>query len=446
MAGGTHGGASVVGNDVAIVVDLIIALVLVAANGFFVATEFAIARLRLTEAVEMERAGRPGARSVRHAVEHIDAYLAACQLGITLASIGLGVVGKPAFEELLRPVLGESAGVAGFGLAAGSAFLIITVLHVVVGELAPKSVAISRTRTTSLLVAPWMRAFYMATKPAVDLFNGMGNLLLRPFGIPPASEAGHAPHSEAELRALLAQSQDEGLIGRDDRELTENVFAFGDQRAREIMTPRPKIDFVTVDDDVHTVARSAMSTGHTRLPLCEAKDGLDAPVGLIHVKDLMEAALDQRQLALKDIARPLARVSESTLLSELLRDLRRQRQHIALVADEHGTTTGLVTLEDILEELVGEIEDEFDADGGEPITRDGAAAVIDGGASIRLLAQQLGIEVTEPHEATVGGHLVEILGRVPEVGETIELDGHQVEVGAVDEARITRLRFTPRQP
>jgi CBS domain containing-hemolysin-like protein len=427
-------------------VELVIALALVLANGFFVATEFAVARLRLTEAVELEAAGRPGARSARHAVEHIDAYLAACQLGITLASIGLGVVGKPVFEELLVPLLGEHASVAGFGLAAAAAFSIITVLHVVVGELAPKSLAISRTRSTSLLVAPWMRAFYLITKPVVDLFNAMGNLLLKPFGIPPASEAGHAPHSEGELRALLAQSQDEGLIDRGDRELTEKVFAFGDRRAREIMTPRPQIDFVSADDDIRTVARHAMATGHTRLPLCQPGGGLDAPVGVIHIKDLVQAVLDQPDVALVDVARPLARVAESTLLSELLRDLRRQRQHIALVADEHGTTIGLVTLEDLLEEIVGEIEDEFDAHASEELTRDGTAVVVDGDASIRLLIDELGVNVSEAHEATIGGHLVETLGRVPQVGETIELEGYTVEVRGVDEARITRLRFEPRQP
>ncbi len=427
-------------------VELIIALALVAANGFFVATEFAVTRLRLTEAIEMERAGRPGARSARHAVEHIDAYLAACQLGITLASIGLGVVGKPVFEELLEPLLGEGASVAGFGVAAACAFVIITVLHVVVGELAPKSMAISRTRSTSLLVAPWMRAFYLASKPVVDLFNAMGNLLLKPFGIPPASEAGHAPHSEGELRALLLQSQDEGLIDRTDRELTENVFAFGDCRAREIMSPRPQIDFVSTDDDVQGVARRAMTSGHTRLPLCEPDGGLEAPVGVIHVKDLLEAILDQRDVSLADVARPLARVSESTLLSELMRDLRRRHQHIALVADEHGTTTGLVTLEDILEELVGEIEDEFDTRASEEFTHDGSAILIDGGASFRMLEQELRVKVSEPHEATVGGHLVEVLGRVPEVGEILELDGYNVEVRGVDEARITQLRFEARQP
>lgn len=427
-------------------VELIVALALVAANGFFVATEFAVARLRLTEAIEMENAGRPGARSARHAVEHIDAYLAACQLGITLASIGLGVVGKPVFEELLEPVLGKGASVAGFGLAATGAFVIITVLHVVVGELAPKSMAISRTRTTVAVVAPLMRAFYMATKPAVDLLNAMGNLLLKPFGIPPTSEAGHAPHSEGELRALLLQSRDEGLIGRDDRELTENVFAFGDRRAREIMTPRPRIDFVSTQNDVRTVARRAMTSGHTRLPLCEPDGGLDTPVGVIHVKDLVEAILDQRDVALTDVARPLARVAESTLLSELLRDLRHERQHIALVTDEHGTTTGLVTLEDILEELVGEIEDEFDTHPSDELLQDGSATVVDGDASIRLLTQQLAIKIGEPQAATIGGHLVETLGRVPDIGETLQLDGYDIEVCDVDETRIIRLRFEPRKP
>ena len=425
---------------------LIVALLLVAANAFFVATEFAVARLRLTEVVEMERAGRPGARAARQAVEHIDAYLAACQLGITLASIGLGVVGKPVFAELLKPLVGDGAGVAGFGLAAALAFGIITLLHVVVGELAPKSVAISRTRRTALLVAPWMRAFYLVTRPAVDLFNAMGNLLLKPFGIPPASEAGHAPHSEDELRALLGQSQREGLIDAGDRELTENVFAFGDRRAREIMTPRPEIDYVTTDANLAAVAGRAMAGGHTRLPLCEPGGGLDAPVGVIHVKDLMPVALERREVRLGELARPLGRVSESTLLSELLRDLRRRRQHIALVADEHGTTTGLVTLEDILEELVGEIEDEFDPVTDQAITRDGDDAVVDGAAPIRLLAQELGFEIDEPHEATIGGYLVEVLGRVPQAGEIVELDGFRIEVSGVQETRVTRLRFRPREP
>jgi CBS domain containing-hemolysin-like protein len=181
------------------VLDLLIAGALVLANAFFVASEFALARMRPTQMSEIELQRRPGARSLRHAVEHLDAYLAACQLGITIASIGLGVVGESAFENLLEPVLGAEAEVGGIAVAAALAFGLITVLHVVAGELAPKSVAISRTLETALRVAAPMRIFYMATKPLVDIFNGLGNLALRPFGIPPAREAGHAPHSEQEL-------------------------------------------------------------------------------------------------------------------------------------------------------------------------------------------------------------------------------------------------------
>jgi len=210
------------------------------------------------------------------------------------------------------------------------------------------------------------------------------------------------------------------------------------------MTPRPHIDFVSTDDDIASVARHAMTSGHTRLPLCEPDRGLDMPVGVIHVKDLLKAILGQHDVMLTDVARPLARVSESTLLSELMRDLRRRHQHIALVADEHGTTTGLVTLEDVLEELVGEIEDEFDTSASEQFTLDGNAYVIDGRASIQMLDQELGVKIGEPHEATVGGHLVEVLGRVPDVGEKIELDGYDVEVCDVDEARIIKLRLERR--
>jgi magnesium and cobalt exporter, CNNM family len=192
--------------------DLLVALALLFANALFVASEFALARLRPTQVAELERERRVGARSLRHAAAHLDAYLAACQLGITIASIGLGVVGETAFEELLAPLLGPEAELAGIALGAALAFALITLLHVVVGELAPKSVAISRTTDTPLRVVPAMRVFYLATKPLVDLFNGLGNLLLRPFGIPPAREVGHAPHSEGELLELLAESREHGLI------------------------------------------------------------------------------------------------------------------------------------------------------------------------------------------------------------------------------------------
>ena len=422
------------------------AIVLVLANSFFVAAEFAIARLRPTQVAELVRERRPGARSAQHAVEHIDAYLSACQLGITLASLGLGAVGEPAFHELLEPMFGDNARVLGFGLASAIAFSIITVLHVVLGELAPKSAAISRTVPVALILAPLMRGFYLATKPVVDLFNFMGNLVLKPFGIPPAAEAGHAPHSEDELRDLLRESREGGMIEGDEQRLSEAALVFGDRRAREVMTPRWDIGFATTDQSPRDVAEKAMHSGHTRLPLCERERGLEGAVGFVNAKDLLRVAFGETEgVDLRRLARPIARVAESERLDEVLREMRRDRRHLALVLDEHGTVVGLITLEDILEELVGEIEDEFDPRTRELVRPDGDGLRIDGAAPLRLVAERLGFAIEAPHESTIGGYVVELLGRVPAPGETVHLDGAALEVLEVDDARVAAMRYPPRE-
>jgi CBS domain containing-hemolysin-like protein len=423
--------------------NLVLAVVLVLVNAFFVAAEFAIARLRPTQVDDLVRQARPGARSARHAVEHIDAYLSACQLGITVASLGLGAVGEPAFHDVLEPVFGDAAHVAGFGLASAAAFLSITVLHVVIGELAPKSAAIARTAPIALALAPVMRGFYLVTKPLVDLFNGLGNLVLKPFGIPPAAEAGHAPHSEAELRTLLRESREGGLIERDEQQLSEAALVFGDRRAREVMTPRSEIDFVTTAQSPRDVAEAAMRSGHTRLPLCEPD--LERAIGFINAKDLLRVSLGATESDVRAIARPLARVAESTRLDEVLREMRRDRRHLALVLDEHGTVVGLITLEDVLEELVGEIEDEFDPRVREVIRRDGDGLWIDGAAPVRLVGDCLRVPVEAPHEATIGGHLIEQLGRVPEAGEIVRFGRAELEVTDVDDTRIAALRSPPHE-
>ncbi len=422
---------------------LIVAVALVAANAFFVGAEFSIARLRPSQAAEFVRNRRPGARSAQHAVQHIDAYLSACQLGITVSSLGLGAVGEPAFHHLLEPVLGDRAEVVGFGLASIVAFSIITVAHVVLGELAPKSAAISRTGRLVLLLAPPMRAFYLATKPIVDLFNAMGNLVLKPFGIPPASEAGHVPHSEDELRQLLRESRKGGLIRPDESELSEAALIFGDLRAREVMQPRPDIDHVTVADTLDEVIETAMRTGRTRLPLVEGNGDLDQAVGVINAKDLLPAALG-RTIDLRSLARPLPRVAEGTRVDAVLRDMRREQRHLALVVDEHGTVIGLLTLEDVLEELVGEIDDEFDTAAERLIQREDGELRVDGAAPVRLVARELGLTLDPPHEATINGHLIEQLGRVPHRGETVDLDGARLEVIAADDTQIMQLAVRSR--
>jgi CBS domain containing-hemolysin-like protein len=421
-------------------VDIILAFVLVAANGFFVASEFAITRVRPTQADDWLEHGRPGAKSVSSAVRHIDSYLAACQLGITLASLGLGVVGEKAFHHVFESLLGSSAEVAGIGIASAISFGLITLLHVTVGELAPKSAAIARTDPLVLILAPPMHVFYLVTKPVVDLFNGIGNLLLKPFGIPPASEAGHSPHTEDELRALVRQSAGSGLIEEDEGRFTENVFTFGDRRAREVMVPRPQVQFVTTDTPLTEVVARIRDTGLTRLPVCKPEGGLDAAVGLVHAKDLLVAVAGIDEPPLESIVRPAEHVPESLLIDELLEQLRRQREHLAIVVDEHGTAVGIVTLEDVLEEIVGEIEDEFDPEQAEPIVEVDGELRISGNASVRDTATALGVELDEIHEATMSGFVIEQLGRMPLPGEQVALDGATLVVTRVGEARVEELR------
>jgi len=420
--------------------ELVVAALLVAANGFFVATEFAVTRLRPTQVADLLRQGKPGAKSAAHAVEHIDAYLSACQLGITMASLGLGALGEPAFHDLLEPVLGESAKVAGIGLAGALAFLIITTLHVVVGELAPKSLAIARTAPVVLALAPLMRAFYFATKPLVDLFNSMGNLLLRPFGVPPASEAGSQPHSEDEIRSLLRESSKKGLIEVEEGQLSEAALVFGDLRAREAMKPRGEIDYVLTSYSASEITRRAIGTGRTRLPLCRPEAGLEEAVGVINVKDLLPVNFDDAGgFDVAGVVRPLAHIAESSHLDQVLREMRASRLHLGLVHDEHGTVVGLLTMEDILEQLVGTIEDEFDNEEPEHFVQEDGRLVVNGQAPIRSLADHLGFELDGHSETTVNGYLSEHLGRVPQVDERVEMHGYQLQILEVDETKVCRL-------
>jgi CBS domain containing-hemolysin-like protein len=424
---------------------IVLAFVLVAANGFFVAVEFGVARLRPTQAAEFVHEGRPGAKSVQHAVDHIDRYLSACQLGITICSLGLGAVGEPAFHAALEPLLGDAAEIAGIGIASALSFALITTLHVVVGELAPKSAAIARTPPVVLALTPPMRVFYFATKPLVEALNWLGNLVLKPFGVPPASEAGHQPHSEDELRLLLRESSREGTIGREEQELSEAALVFGDLRAREVMRPRAEVAYVLTSDSSRRVAERVIETGHTRLPLCEPAGGLDAAVGVVNAKDLLPVGLSgEAHVDLRSIARPIAHVAESARVDRVLRDMRRERRHLGLVHDEHGTVVGLVTLEDILEEIVGEIEDEFDPERTDPIRVDGETILIDGAASAREVADRLGFELEGHHETTIGGYLSEELGRVPRPGEEIVLHERRFRVLGVEETLVTELALVDR--
>jgi CBS domain containing-hemolysin-like protein len=413
-------------------------LLLIGANAFFVASEFAVTRIRATQVTEFEVEGRVGAASLRDAVEHLDSYLAACQLGITAASVGLGLIAKPVFEQLLEPLPGEAGGFA-YAVSFAAAFGLVTLLHVVLGELMPKSIAIARNTPTALAVALPLRLFYVTTRPVVEAFNGLGNILLRPFGVPPAREVGHAPHTETELRALLRQSLGEGLIEQSDVELAEGAFAFGDREVHEIMVPRPEIVALSVRRSPRRCLAAVVDSTFTRYPVY--RESLDDIVGIVHVRDLFTALHDRGldALLLEPLVRPAFVVPETKRLAELLADFRRTRQHLALVVDEYGAVVGLVTLEDLLEEIVGEIEDEYDVH-EEAFERLNERRVrVEGTFPIEEFNESFGQVLPAEDFHTLGGFVFGALGRQPEPGDELVWDSLRFHVVDVEGSRVERV-------
>ena len=413
-------------------------LALVGVNAFFVASEFAVTRIRATQVAEFEAERRPGARSLRHAVEHLDSYLAACQLGITAASIGLGFLAKPVFERLLEPLAGPT-GEPAYAVSFAFSFGVVTLLHVVLGELLPKSVAIARNTPTALAVAVPLRLFYLAMRPVVEAFNRLGNLLLRPFDIPPARDVGHAPHTETELRALLRQSLREGLIEQSDVELAEGAFTFGDHEVHEVMVPRPEIVAFSLRGSPRELLATAVESPYTRYPVY--RESLDDLIGIVHVRDLFIALYERGPdgVALEPLVRPAFVVPETKRLAALLADFRRTRQHLALVVDEYGAVVGLVTLENLLEEIVGEIEDEYDVHEERVERVDERRLRIEGTFPIEEFNEAFEQLLPVEDYHTLGGFVFGALGRQPKPGDELAWNGLRFRVVAVAGSRIERI-------
>src|SRR5215212_61720 len=350
---------------------VVLALFLVALNGLFVAAEFAFVKIRATQVERLVQEGKATARLVKEATRRLDAYLSVCQLGITISSLGLGWIGEPAFahilEPLLRPLGVPEASVHVIAFAA--AFGTITFLHVVFGELAPKSVAIANAEGTSLFVAPLMRAFYYLFYPGVYAFNGAANAVVRLFGVPAASEAQET-HSEEELRIIIEQSARRGVLDPGEKDMLEAVFELEERRVREVMVPRPDVAALPAGMPLGELFAATARGNHTRYPVHE--DGSpERIVGAVHIGDVMRAVEDEgleAPLAARDLAREVLVVPENRNIGPILVDLQKQEMGMAVVIDEWGSFEGLVTIEDIVEEIVGEIRDEFDDE--EPAIRE----------------------------------------------------------------------------
>ncbi len=335
------------------------------------AAEFAFVKIRATQVDGLEREGRAAAGMVRAATDKLDAYLAVCQLGITISSLGLGALGEPAVAVVIEPLL-EPLGVQEGLLHAISfavAFGIITFLHVVFGELAPKSIAIQSPEGTSLFVAPFMRFFYYLLLPGIFLFNGTANLFIRLLGYPPASE-GDDTHTETEIRTLVGQSARRGMLEHDEGEMIGAVFELNDKVAREIMVPRPDVVSLPSEMNLRKLVSVAAAGNYTRYPVYE-DDSPDRIIGAVHVKDVLRAVESEggldAHLTAHDLAREVLVVPENRPIDGILEEFQRQELQMAIVIDEWGSFEGLFTLEDIIEEIVGEIRDEFDEE--EPAVR-----------------------------------------------------------------------------
>ncbi len=413
---------------------------LVFLNGFFVAAEFALVKVRTTQLAAAERAGDRRARVAQHLVGHLDAYLSAAQLGITLASLALGWVGEPAVAMLIAPLV-AAAGVENpavlHGISFTVAFAAITFLHIVLGEQAPKSLAIRRAQDTALFAARAMAVFYRVFQPAIWVLNTASLRLLRAFGVSPPSE-GTAIHSEEELRLLLADAG-AGRPSPLGRDILLNALDLRRREVREIMVPRPRIVVLNASQSLDANLRVAWESGYTRFPLAERGD-LDRVVGMIHLKDLLRlAAREDGKADVASVKRELLLVPEGMVAEELLSRMLQKRTHLALVIDEHGGTVGLVALEDLLEEIVGEIQDEFDEE-STPIRRvaDGTF-LVDGTAPLYQVADAIGVPLASRDVSTIGGLIVEKLGRIPAPGERVDLPGHVATVRSADRKRVKSL-------
>ena len=414
-----------------------------ALNGFFVAAEFALVKVRPTQIDPYVQEGQRSAKVARQMVRHLDAYLSATQLGITLASLALGWIGEPAFawiiEPVVRPFAGDNPALL-HSIAATVAFLVIMILHIVLGELAPKSIAIRKAEGTTLAVSLPLFVFYKITYPAIWLLNHTANYLLRVVGIAPVSE-GELAHDEEELRLLLASSH-AGGVSKQTRELLDNIFELKHRVARQIMVPRQDVIYLSTTHTMAENLRLARRSGHTRFPLCEGD--LDHVVGLIHIKDLFRK---ERPIAtLREAAREIAFVPETLELDRLLKRMRTERFHLAAVIDEYGGISGVVTLEDVIEEIVGQIQDEFDVENPEIRSEEDGVYTVSGGMLVEDLEDELDIELSDRDEDTIGGVVLSELGRTPAVGDKVELGPVLLEVLDVDNNRIKDLRLTLLKP
>ncbi|WP_295666753.1 hemolysin family protein [uncultured Mucilaginibacter sp.] len=408
---------------------LFLTFFLVLLNGFFVAAEFAMVRVRGSQVEIKAKSGSPVAKVARGILHNLDGYLAATQLGITIASLGLGWVGQSVVTALmLRMFLTFGLDIKSIFIVDTShivAFAFITVFHIVFGELAPKSIAIQRSVRTVMTVSLPLRFFFVVFKPVIWLLNGFANFILKLMGINPVQ--GEASHSSEELQYLLDQGKETGALDSTEHELIQNVFDFNERIVKNIMVPRTKISGIELGTTKDELLEIIITEGYSRIPVYD--ETIDKIVGIVHAKDILPLLAHHEEIILKNIIRKPYFIPETKRINDLMSELQQKRIQIAIVLDEFGGTAGMVTLEDIVEELVGEIQDEYDEE--KPIVE----TINDREFIVNALAPIYDVNSHLPHDLpedgdfdTVSGWLGDIFGKIPDVGEQKEANGYNITV------------------
>jgi len=427
-------------------------LVLVFLNGFFVASEFALVAIRKTRIDELVKRGNASAKLVQTALSNLDTYISATQLGITIASLALGWVGEPVlahyFEEVFLGIFPPTtAYLTAHGVGVFVSFTIITFLHIVLGELAPKSIALQKAEKTSLMIIAPLSLFASLFKPFIYVLNEAGLLVLKAIGF--KAPSGHQiVHSEEEIKLILAQSASEGAIEKEEAEMVYSVLKFADLPVKQIMIPRTSIVAFEVHTPINNVVPIAEKNLHSRFPVFDTT--IDSIVGFIHIKEIYKhlfseakkkskRSIEQMRLTDTKLLRKIIQVPESRRIDDVLLDMRKNRVHIAIVKDEYGGTAGVVTLEDIIESLVGEIQDEFEIPHNEIQKKSDGTFLVDGLASIESVRQKFKLPLQGNEYSSIGGLMYGQLGHTPSVGETIQVGEFSFEITEVEQDRIIQI-------
>src|SRR6188472_2139934 len=419
---------------------LVLLLLLVAINGFFVAAEFALVRSRRGKIEQLAEEGESGAEEVIEQLDKIDESLSACQIGITIASIGIGFLGEPSLAVLLEPIFGSLSHGAAVGLSVAIAFILVTALHISIGEQVPKMLAIAHAERTARRVARPLNWFRAVTAPVILLLSAISNAIVRLFGVDPTDIEEH--HTAEDLKQIIDSSKMGGTLDPGEAGMLGGVFHLHEQEAREVMTPIPAVVTVDASETVETALRRCVTSGHTRLVVIE-DDNPDRVKGVVHNNSLARLYMsDGPEAPLDTVTRDALIVPETRPLDDLLHDLQVQRTSLSVVSDEYGRTGGIVTVEDILEEVVGEIEDETDPRAASVRKLTDGDWYVRGHVSLGDL-EDVGIQLPVSSDAfnSIGGYVFSELGRLPRRGDRIRANGYEIRVESVRENRIVAVRI-----